>query len=99
MAQDPRVWSTPEVRKCIINIRMLLSTVSAESFIEQGKNFIFPGVNTMLHVRKVSMLHRLLDAVKVSSSLTLFIFIFAKPVVLFKQESTAYMCRPAISSF
>jgi hypothetical protein len=35
MAQDPRVWSTPEVRKCIINIRMLLSTVSAESFIEQ----------------------------------------------------------------
>jgi hypothetical protein len=46
-------WSSPEVRVCTDNIRMLLSTVSAEnSFIDQ-EDFDFFSVNAMLHVEDI----------------------------------------------
>jgi hypothetical protein len=48
-------WSSPEVRVCVDNIRMLLSTVSAEnSFIGQ-EDFHFFCVNTMLHVEDINI--------------------------------------------
>jgi hypothetical protein len=42
-------WSSREVRVCIAKIRMLLSAVSAESFIDQ-EDFHFFSVNTMLNI-------------------------------------------------
>jgi hypothetical protein len=45
-------WSSSELRVCIDNIRMLLDTVSAESFIEQ-EDFNFFSVNTLLHVENM----------------------------------------------
>jgi hypothetical protein len=47
-------WSSQEVRVCIDKIRMLLSTVSAESFIEQ-EDFHFFSVNTLLHVEDMNL--------------------------------------------
>jgi hypothetical protein len=47
-------WSSQEVRECIDNIRMLLSTVSAESFIDQV-DFHFFSANTMLHVEDMNL--------------------------------------------
>jgi hypothetical protein len=47
-------WSSQEVRVCIDNIRMLLSTVSAESFIDE-EDFLFFSVNTMLHVEDINL--------------------------------------------
>jgi hypothetical protein len=47
-------WSSSEVRVCIDNIRMLLTTVSAESFIDQ-EDFHFFSVNTMLHVEDMNL--------------------------------------------
>jgi hypothetical protein len=48
-------WSSPEVRVCIDNIRMLLSTVSAKkSFIGQEDFHFFCG-NTMLHVEDINI--------------------------------------------
>jgi hypothetical protein len=47
-------WSSQEVRECIDNIRMLLSTVSAESFIDQ-EDFHFFSANTMLHVEDMNL--------------------------------------------
>jgi hypothetical protein len=47
-------WSSPELRVCIDNIRMLLSTVSAETFIDE-EDFHFFCVNTMLHVEDINL--------------------------------------------
>jgi hypothetical protein len=48
-------WSSPEVRVCVDNIRVLLSTVSAEkSFISQ-EAFHFFSVNAMLHVEDINI--------------------------------------------
>jgi hypothetical protein len=47
-------WSAPEVRVCIDNIRMLLSSESAESFIEQ-EDFHFFSVNTVLHIEDMNL--------------------------------------------
>jgi hypothetical protein len=47
-------WSSQEVRLCIDNIRMLLSTVSAESFIDQEDFHLF-SLNTMLHVEDINL--------------------------------------------
>jgi hypothetical protein len=47
-------WSSQEVRECIDKIRMLLSTVSSESFIDQADFHLF-SVNTMLHVEDMNL--------------------------------------------
>jgi hypothetical protein len=47
-------WSSQEVRLCIDKIRMLLSTVSTESFVDQ-EDFHFFSVNTMLHVEDINL--------------------------------------------
>jgi hypothetical protein len=47
-------WSSKEVRECIDNIRIILSTLSAESFIDQA-DFHFFSVNTMLHVEGINV--------------------------------------------
>jgi hypothetical protein len=47
-------WSSQEVRECIDNVRMLLSTVSAKSFIDQ-EDLHFFSANTMLHVEDMNL--------------------------------------------
>jgi hypothetical protein len=47
-------WSSQDVRVCIDKIRMLLSTVSAESFIDE-EDFHFFSVNTLLHVEDMNL--------------------------------------------
>jgi hypothetical protein len=47
-------WSSQEVRECIDNIRILLSTVSSESFIDQADFHLF-SVNTMLHIENINV--------------------------------------------
>jgi hypothetical protein len=47
-------WSSQDLRECIDKIRMLLSTVSAESFISQ-EDFHFFSANTMLHVEDMNL--------------------------------------------
>jgi hypothetical protein len=47
-------WSSQEVRECVDKIRMLLSTLSVESFIDQA-DFHFFSVNTMLHVEDMNL--------------------------------------------
>jgi hypothetical protein len=47
-------WSSQEARECIGNVRMLLSTISAESFIDQ-EDFLFFSANTMLHVEDMDL--------------------------------------------
>jgi hypothetical protein len=47
-------WSSQEARECIDNVRMLLSTVSAESFIDQ-EDFLFFSANAMLHVEDMNL--------------------------------------------
>jgi hypothetical protein len=47
-------WSSQEVRECIDNIRILLSTVSADSFINQ-EDYHFFSVNTLLRVEDMNL--------------------------------------------
>jgi hypothetical protein len=47
-------WSSQEVRECIDNIRILLSTVSADSFINQ-EDYQFFSVNTLLRVEDMNL--------------------------------------------
>jgi hypothetical protein len=47
-------WSSQEVRVCIDNIRMLLSTVLADSFIDE-EDYLFFHINTMLHVEEMNL--------------------------------------------
>jgi hypothetical protein len=47
-------WSSNEVGVCIDKIRMLLSTISSESFIDQ-EDFHFFSVNALLHVEDMNL--------------------------------------------
>jgi hypothetical protein len=48
-------WSSPEVRVCVDNIRILLSTVSAEKSFVSQEDFRFFCVSTMLHVEDINI--------------------------------------------